>query len=173
MNIQFTRKIALFEPTSVAKCLKIFDNEDIPSITYATPNVLELKTWVESKEFNKIKESEKYWENLNSLRLYQSFRDQLDRNLPESFKNQGIPQMCIMMLPIIKNLIVKCGSDGVFIASKILKQDYKEWEDITTNKSESRVVHLPDDGQGVVLQHMKSEKLDKIINSTGKLILLR
>ncbi|TIB99330.1 hypothetical protein E3Q18_01589 [Wallemia mellicola] len=157
----------LFEPTSVAKATRILSGSGIPKLTYATPNIFELKALVESKQFGELRETDSYWETLNGLRLFQNFRDQLERNLPKNVLELGLPQMSVMLLPICKNLLVKCGSDGVLAVTRVKRDEFGDWKDIKSDKEASRVVHLPNDGDGVVVQHFKASVAERIVNTTG------
>lgn len=164
------RKIdTLFEPTSVAKSTRLLERfiatRDLPRLTYATPNIHELRALVQSTHFAHIRESEAYWESLNNLRLFQSFRDALDRHLPKAVTEGGLAQMGVMLLPLCKHVLVKCGKEGVLAVSRISKAEFAEWDDAKTEKG--RVVHLPSDGEGVVVQHFKASVVERVVNTTG------
>ncbi|TIA88354.1 hypothetical protein E3P99_02632 [Wallemia hederae] len=166
----------LFEPTSAAKALRMLgskESRDIaaPEFTYVTPNIHELRAVVHSAKFGLVRETQGYWEDLNGLQLFQTFRDHLSRHLPPSITESGAAQMGVMLLPLSRHVLVKCGKEGVVSVSRIPKKEWIDWEEAEKRSSAGRVVHLPTEGQGngdaVVVQHFNASLADRFVSSTG------
>ena len=138
----------LFEPTSATKALRMLGSKDMgewtsPQFTYVTPNIHELRAVVHSPRFGLVRETQEYWESLNALQLFQTFRDHLSRHLPSPITESGAAQMGVMLLPLSRHVLVKCGAEGVVSVSRVSKKEWIDWEEAEKRSSAGRVVHLP------------------------------
>ncbi|EOR01901.1 hypothetical protein J056_003577 [Wallemia ichthyophaga EXF-994] len=187
----------LYEPTSVAKSVRVLEAWEMweeadsqlqsqphsqPLLTHVTPNTHELRAMTQSTSFARVRESSAYWEALNALRLYQPFRDALERCLPRPFTQDGIAQMAVMLLPLTKHVVVKCGAKGVLLVSHVREDELGEvgidGALLSTSKKDARVVHRVDttsnadsnthaDAQYVLVQHLPPHTPDRLVNTTG------
>ncbi|RMZ81698.1 hypothetical protein DV737_g2435, partial [Chaetothyriales sp. CBS 132003] len=125
-----------FEPVSTAKAIRLFDKRNptirppgtVPnhSINLATPNILELNAIHTAARDAGYFESAEWWQVIDALRLSSSgSQDKLNSLTQPDLLQQGIPQQCIRLLPLIPNLVAKLGAKGVLVTQLVRPGDSK------------------------------------------------
>jgi len=182
-----------FEPTSVLKSIRIIPsivaslsaepNSTNAPITFASPNILELRElWRETQSDNvDLTSFPTWWKTIDSFSLNSQFRMELDNlaKLPASphskstgtlsfLTEEGIAQMAINLLPFFQHLVIKCGERGVMVVMRVSPQT--KW---ASERSNVRGRYIVSGGSGngdiVVLQHFPANILpqESIVNVTG------
>jgi pseudouridylate synthase / pseudouridine kinase len=135
-----TSVIFTSEPTSVPKAasalLAVSKNlkQGRPPLTFASPNRLELRelcSVAQETPFNLMDRAE-WWSALDGFSLNADFRDNLEllcrqpvndfdptKGNLESLLSQGTIQMAVRLLPFIRHVIVKMGSEGLLVVFHI------------------------------------------------------
>ncbi|RMZ90389.1 hypothetical protein DV736_g2386, partial [Chaetothyriales sp. CBS 134916] len=125
-----------FEPVSTAKAIRLFDKRNptirpldtVPkhSINLATPNILELNAIHTAARDAGYFESVEWWQLINALGLSSSgSQDKLNSITQPDLVQQGIPQQCIQLLPLVPNLVTKLGANGVLVTQLLRPGDSK------------------------------------------------
>lgn len=126
-------KIA-FEPVSVAKSARLFhrDNSAISGrkvvpehvVNLASPNQLELTALFNAAREASMFDSEEWWTVIDGFGLSGSTsRDKLSAVVGRKLVEEGIPQQCIQLLPLIPNIVIKLGSKGCLVANLLEEND--------------------------------------------------
>ncbi|EME81311.1 uncharacterized protein MYCFIDRAFT_204263 [Pseudocercospora fijiensis CIRAD86] len=126
-----TKTFVSFEPVSAPKSitpfllppntLSVFPN---PSIHLTTPNTHELVSMHTAARKNALFTRPDWWKILDSFGIPSSgARSQLSLLTTPKLVDEGIPQMCIQLLPFIPCILTKLGSEGVLLTQIIPSGD--------------------------------------------------
>ncbi|CCH44330.1 hypothetical protein BN7_3892 [Wickerhamomyces ciferrii] len=165
----------IFEPTSAHKSKKIselkmsvFPNN---SIELATPTINELKYIYESLEDLGKFELNDWFPVIDALSVDKSIRSKLEAaSLRDPFYKkllfEGIFQSAISLLPFIKTLIIKDGSNGVYLVS--IYEDEVQLNSNAKLSIASTTKEFKGHKIGILFEHYEAIKLDQqISNVTG------
>lgn len=184
------------EPTSVIKSTTILpavaaslDKMGLSRspIAFASPNLLELAQMYQASRSDPsdLTAHQSWWSVIDKFSLDSAFRMDLEqlarRNVSDddSLKgtlsflvDKGIAQMAVNLLPFFQNLVIKCGAQGVIVASRISGPDVRTsgWVQERSNPRGRYVVaHGKSSAEMIVLQHVQALAFakDKLISVTG------
>ncbi|KAM0754973.1 Indigoidine synthase A-like protein [Meredithblackwellia eburnea MCA 4105] len=163
---QEKRFSTFFEPTSDAKALRVLAAlESLPSgaipptISYSTPNIHELTslyTHMRNSE-HPLYEAGPWFDGI-TVRA-----DALAARLPEWILKEGVVQMAVQLLPVIRTIFVKSGSRGVVVVQRVSGVDaVAGWVRESWTKGIPLVVAKSDTdpGEAVVIRHFDALKLN-------------
>ncbi|RMZ80992.1 hypothetical protein DV738_g2523, partial [Chaetothyriales sp. CBS 135597] len=125
-----------FEPVSTAKAIRVFDRRNptirpsdaVPkhSINLATPNALELNAMHTAAREAGYFESAEWWQLIDAVGLSSSgSQEKLNSITQPDLVQQGIPQQCIQLLPLVPNIVTKLGAKGVLLTQLLRANDSK------------------------------------------------
>ncbi|RHZ74182.1 hypothetical protein Glove_227g84 [Diversispora epigaea] len=180
---------AIFEPTSVPKAKKLFQNKKLFSelletqtIRYITPNIYELDSMFNAAEekglFNT--DSDNNWfSKLNKFNIGPKFRQDLENRFCKEcyqlkrFKESGIFLKATQLLPYIPSIIIKLGENGVLLIQNCEDIDnIKRGNDFNGKRKTIEIIVPRDEGKckgGVRYKYYKPFPIEsrKIMNVTG------
>lgn len=183
------------EPTSIIKSTRILPAvasslnsvQGRSPVTYATPNLLELKHMYQACRSDPLDLTSHsvWWQVIDDFGLSSQFRMELEqlarRNVSDEdaskgklsfLLDDGIAQMAVNLLPFFQNLVIKCGARGLLAVMRISGDQARDsqWAHELTNPHKRCVVaHGKSSKEIVVLQHFVPAQIpeDSIVNVTG------
>ncbi|RMD44850.1 hypothetical protein DV735_g443, partial [Chaetothyriales sp. CBS 134920] len=125
-----------FEAVSTAKAIRLFDkrkptirpSDIVPkhSVNLVTPNALELNAMHTAARDAGYFESADWWRLIDALGLSSSgSQEKLNSIAQPELVQQGIPQQCIQLLPLVPNIVTKLGAKGVLLTQLLRPNDAK------------------------------------------------
>ncbi|KAG6336097.1 hypothetical protein ID866_2994 [Astraeus odoratus] len=175
-----------FEPTSVVKSSRILpavavnmDRTAQSVISYASPNLLELRhMYDEARITFDLMSHDYWWKVVDDFALDSNFRMELDKLAKKAISeespslgdlsflvDQGVIQMAIHLLPFFHHLVIKCGELGVVTVMRLMHADVGAW------LQERRCVTAlsRNSTEIVIVQHHPPVKVSpsELVNTTG------
>ncbi|KAF8335455.1 Indigoidine synthase A like protein-domain-containing protein [Cantharellus anzutake] len=184
-----------FEPTSIVKstrilpalCTQYLANPAVSSlqpVTFISPNILELEHLFRCIRDPPLEQASdaspssfsRWFETIDHFQLGPNFSEEivrLARSGPslEFLAQKGVVQMTIQLLPFFQHIIVKCGSQGVFVAMHLHPQEaiQSAWLSTSTDLNKHLVVNRTGKGDVLIFQHFPAHSLPNtsVVNVTG------
>ncbi|KAJ7169834.1 indigoidine synthase A-like protein [Mycena filopes] len=182
------RKIqTLFEPTSIAKSVKILPaieqslkNSSDAAVSFFTPNLLELQQVYRHANDYDLTASPIWWSVIDSLGLGAGFRTEVARLARKRvlvdgsndhtlafLVEEGVAQMATALTPFFQNIFIKLGERGIIGVIRLSGKDAEGWTRELSNLERRYVVaHGPSGHDILVFQHFPPHPT-KVLNSTG------
>lgn len=126
--------LVAYEPVSTAKAAQLFDKSNsamtskgvVPNhvVSLASPNSLELTAIYNAARDAMLFDSEHWWRVIDGFGLSGAgSQDRLISIAGRDLVEEGVPQKCLQLLPVIPNLMAKLGRKGCLLISLLRRGD--------------------------------------------------
>lgn len=121
----------------------------------------------EAARDNGLFESPGFFEQLDALGIDTRFGDTCRQQLPGWIIQSGVLQMATHFLPWVGCLVVKCGKEGLFVATRIENGlQTAEWDELDRLRRQGVAIAKGSDGSRTIFRHYDALPLPVVPNAT-------